>query len=135
MTMIPTIDTIEKMLGQYLDVSLDPRLRGDDTVRVDDTVRGDVTVRGDDTMRGDIPMQNHSAATLLDASLRWHDNNYVMPAKAGIQANRKFIPDYSHTDTLYVAMTYAVMNGGKRLRPQLLFATGLALNAPAHTLE
>ena len=38
-------------------------------------------------------------------------------------------------EALHAAMTYAVMNGGKRLRPQLVLACGHALNAPLPALE
>ncbi|MEM7207393.1 MAG: (2E,6E)-farnesyl diphosphate synthase [Pseudomonadota bacterium] len=36
---------------------------------------------------------------------------------------------------LHDAMRYAVTNGGKRVRPILVYATGEALNAPAKTLD
>ena len=39
-------------------------------------------------------MQHHSAVQFLDASLRWHDKNRVIPAKAKIQGGRKLIPDW-----------------------------------------
>jgi len=37
--------------------------------------------------------------------------------------------------TLHRAMRYAVLNGGKRLRPVLVYATGQALDIPAHHLD
>lgn len=37
--------------------------------------------------------------------------------------------------TLQKAMIYAVMNGGKRIRPLLIYATGRALNAPWENLD
>lgn len=37
--------------------------------------------------------------------------------------------------TLESAMHYAVLNGGKRVRPTLVYATGKALNAPVPTLD
>ncbi|OGO95530.1 MAG: hypothetical protein A3F41_02305 [Coxiella sp. RIFCSPHIGHO2_12_FULL_44_14] len=37
--------------------------------------------------------------------------------------------------TLHQAMRYAVLNGGKRLRPLLVYATGLSLSAPLTALD
>ena len=45
----------------------------------------------------------HPAVKPLDASLRWHDKNRVIPAKAGIQGGRKLIPEgYRSPSLLYI---------------------------------
>ena len=46
------------------------------------------------------------------------------------------LPDKDHTvTTLEAAMHYATMNGGKRVRPTLVYATGKAFNASLDTLD
>ena len=48
----------------------------------------------------------------------------------------KFLPAQSKTNTqLEAAMHYATLNGGKRVRPMLVYATGTALNASEVTLD
>lgn len=48
----------------------------------------------------------------------------------------KWLPDTSKTPTnLHQAMHYAVTNGGKRLRPLLVYATGLTLGAKLEQLD
>jgi farnesyl diphosphate synthase len=41
----------------------------------------------------------------------------------------------SETETLYPALHYAVLNGGKRIRPLLLYATGLVVQTPLAHLD
>ena len=57
-------------------------------------MRGVLPGLSDRLYTGHIPMQHHSAVQFLDASLRWHDKNRVIPAKAKIQGGRKLIPDW-----------------------------------------
>lgn len=51
------------------------------------------------------------------------------------QALLKYLPSLDQTGTsLESAMHYAALNGGKRVRPSLVYATGSALKAPTETL-
>jgi farnesyl diphosphate synthase len=48
----------------------------------------------------------------------------------------QYLPDTKATPThLHEAMRYAVLNGGKRLRPLLVYATGYALRIPREKLD
>ena len=48
----------------------------------------------------------------------------------------KFLPAHNKTSTsLEAAMHYATLNGGKRVRPMLVYATGAALHANDSTLD
>lgn len=48
----------------------------------------------------------------------------------------QYLPDPKATPThLHEAMRYAVLNGGKRLRPLLVYATGYALRIPMEKLD
>ncbi len=48
----------------------------------------------------------------------------------------KYLPDPSATPVhLHEAMRYAVLNGGKRLRPLLVYSTGYALHIPREKLD
>ncbi len=48
----------------------------------------------------------------------------------------KYLPDAKMTPShLHEAMRYAVLNGGKRLRPLLVYATGYALRTPLDKLD
>lgn len=52
------------------------------------------------------------------------------------QALHKYLPALDQTGTsLESAMHYAALNGGKRVRPGLVYATGTALNAPKTTMD
>ena len=44
-------------------------------------------------------------------------------------------PAFESPSRLHTAMRYAVLNGGKRLRPLLVYATGLCLNANLNSLD
>ncbi len=52
------------------------------------------------------------------------------------RALEKYLPQPDQTGTtLEAAMRYSALNGGKRVRPTLVYATGRALNAPATILD
>lgn len=52
------------------------------------------------------------------------------------QALDKYLPVATHTpQRLHAAMRYAVFNGGKRIRPLLVYATGEALDIPLEPLD
>lgn len=57
--------------------------------------------------------------------------------KASVDAAiNDYLPERPHTRTrLHEAMRYAITNGGKRVRPVLTYATGLALNVPQQQLN
>ena len=48
----------------------------------------------------------------------------------------RWIPEENiHPAPLHEAMRYSVLNGGKRIRPALIYATGMALDIPLHSLD
>ena len=51
------------------------------------------------------------------------------------QLSKHLAPKATEAPDLYQAMHYAVMNGGKRLRPQLVYATGTCFGAELATLD
>ena len=52
------------------------------------------------------------------------------------QALQHYLPPKEHTGTsLEAAMHYATLNGGKRVRPVLVYATGRAFNADPEILD
>ncbi len=52
------------------------------------------------------------------------------------QALHRWLPsDQTHPAVLHEAMRYSVFNGGKRIRPALVYATGLALDIPMSRLD
>jgi len=52
------------------------------------------------------------------------------------QALDQHLPtEHIHPSSLHQAMRYSVFNGGKRIRPLLVYLTGQALGAPEHLLH
>jgi farnesyl diphosphate synthase len=56
-------------------------------------------------------------------------------ARADDVLSRTLPPDEQAPQELHRAMRYAVLGGGKRLRPVLVYATGTALGAPLESLD
>ncbi|MEN8133406.1 MAG: polyprenyl synthetase family protein, partial [Pseudomonadota bacterium] len=52
------------------------------------------------------------------------------------QALQRWLPpEQTHPTSLHQAMRYCILNGGKRIRPALIYATGMALNVPLSKLD
>ena len=69
------------------------------------------------------------AVTALSAGLLAYSD------RAEIQLARFLPPEDQAPAELHRAMRYAVLGGGKRLRPLLVYATGCALGASLETLD
>lgn len=66
-----------------------------------------------------------------------HLNSHLLQYQNRInQILEKRLPDLnSEPQQLHQAMTYAVLNGGKRIRPLLVYTTGETLNTPLEILD
>lgn len=58
-----------------------------------------------------------------------------LAARAERVLNHWLPPAHTHPTRLHDAMRYSVLNGGKRIRPVLVYATGMAVGVPPERLD
>ncbi len=79
-----------------------------------------------------------SSSMMTDASLTDSNSETLLQAwrERTDQALLNYLPsEATSPQTLHKAMRYAVLNGGKRIRPLLTYAAGHALNVPADRVD